>query len=56
VRNVLQHFYSKMMTEYNLASIFVELILGIGKVAVVFMAIYIPFHAFVKAISFKNIL
>jgi len=44
------------MTEYNLAAVFMTLILGIGKVAIIFMAIYIPLHAFFKAISFKNIL
>lgn len=44
------------MTEYNLAAIFITFILGVGKVALVFMAIYIPLHAFFKAISFKNVL
>lgn len=42
------------MTAYNLASVFITFILGVGKIAFVAMAIYIPLHMFASAISFRK--
>lgn len=44
------------MTEFSLAAVMVNYLLGLGKFAAVFIALYIPVHMFFSAISVRNIL
>lgn len=39
----------------DLAPVFVTLLLGLGKLALVFMALWIPLTMFFRFISFRNI-
>jgi len=43
------------MTEYSLAPIMLTFLLGLTKIFLVLLAIYLPFNLFARALSFKHI-